>query len=160
MRTDGRGRINHDRLGPFHRTLSGHSMNYMTRGTYWGIEQCQQTQAPMVVGPGSSPQKYRNTCGIGGEDCSLCMVSSVAPAYWIRWMLVGESANEDIAYLARGAPRRCVTTAPVWHITGADALWTGDVHYAGAREITESQSSTSTSRLRGIFWCALCSSYS
>ena len=99
-------------------------MNYMTRGTYWGTEQRQQTQAPMVVGPGSSPQKYRNNCGIGGEDCSLCMVSSVAPAYWIRWMLVSESADEDIAYLARGAPRRCVTTAPVWHITGADALWT------------------------------------
>jgi hypothetical protein len=58
------------------------------------------------VGPGSSPQKYRNNCGIGGEDCSLCMVSSVAPAYWIRWMLVSESADEDIAYLARGAPRR------------------------------------------------------
>ena len=34
------------------------------------------------------------------------MVSSVAPAYWIRWMLVSESADEDIAYLARGAPRR------------------------------------------------------
>ena len=103
---DGKGSINHDRLGPFHRTLAGHSLNYITRGTYWGTEQRQQTQAPMVVGPGSSPQKYRNNCGIGGEDCSLCMVSSIAPAYWIRWMILSESADEDIAYLARGAPRR------------------------------------------------------
>ena len=90
----------------------------------------------------------------GGSAARYCVNLHVLNTH------VGESADEDIAYLARGAPRRCVTTAPVWQITGADALWTGDVHYAGAREITESQSSTSTSRLRSTFWCALCSSYS
>ena len=102
----GKGSINHDRLGPFHRTLAGHSTGYLSRGTYWGTEQRQQTQAPMEVGPGASPQHYRNDCGTGGEDCSLCMVSSIASAYWIRWMLLSENADEDILYLARGAPRR------------------------------------------------------
>ena len=75
----------------------------MTRGTYWGIEQRQQTQAPMVVGPGSTPQKYRNNCGIGGEDCSLCMVSSVAPNPVIRGLHVVKS--DLLIYLSRSRSR-------------------------------------------------------
>ena len=50
--------------------------------------------------------RYRNDCGVGGEDCSLCMVSSVASAYWIRWMLVAAADDSDTIHLARGAPRR------------------------------------------------------
>ena len=122
------GSIDHDRLGSFHNTLAGHSMNYITRGTYWGTEQRQQTQASMVSGPGSSPQRYRNNCGIGGEDCSLCMVSSIAPAYWIRWMLLSESADESTVYLARGAPRRWYKQAQPFGISKAPTRF-GEVTY-------------------------------
>ena len=34
------------------------------------------------------------------------MVSGVASAYWIRWMLVSEGADAAMVYVARGAPRR------------------------------------------------------
>ena len=34
------------------------------------------------------------------------MVSGVASAYWIRWMLVHAHDDQDIIYIARGAPRR------------------------------------------------------
>ena len=64
----GRGSLDHDRLEAFHRTLSGHSLNYLTRGTYWGTEQRQQSQSAAMITDG----KYRNHCAVGGEDCSLC----------------------------------------------------------------------------------------
>ena len=39
-------------------------------------------------------KRYRNDCGVGGEDCSLCMVSSVASSYWVRWMLVTADGDQ------------------------------------------------------------------
>ena len=38
----GKSSLAHDRLYSFHNTLSGHSLNYISRGTYWGTEQRQQ----------------------------------------------------------------------------------------------------------------------
>ena len=35
----GAGSLRHDRLYGFHNTLAGHSLNYISRGTYWGTEQ-------------------------------------------------------------------------------------------------------------------------
>ena len=37
----GKSSLAHDRLYSFHNTLSGHSLNYISRGTYWGTEQRQ-----------------------------------------------------------------------------------------------------------------------
>ena len=50
--------------------------------------------------------RWRNDCGVAGEDCSLCMVSGIASAYWVRWMLVTDDPDEDLVHIARGAPRR------------------------------------------------------
>lgn len=50
--------------------------------------------------------RYRNDCGVGGEDCSLCMVSSIASSYWVRWALLSASDDEATIYVGRGAPRR------------------------------------------------------
>eukprot|EP00035_Acanthoeca_spectabilis_P010917 m.192725 g.192725 ORF g.192725 m.192725 type:complete len:616 (-) comp15172_c0_seq3:126-1973(-) len=106
----GRGALRGDRVPSFHATLAGHALNYLTRGTYWGTEQRQQLE---WIGP------YRNDCSIGGEDCSLCMVSSVATAYWIRWMLVVEDVLDDVLYVARGAPRRWYSAIDSFGITAA-----------------------------------------
>ena len=100
----GASSLRYDRLTQFHSTLAGHSLNYLSRGTYWGAEQRQQNQGSLARG--TTKYHYRNDCGIGGEDCSLCMVSAVASAYWVRSMLVSHSADEPIVYIARGAPRR------------------------------------------------------
>ena len=94
-----RGNLHHDRIGAFHSTLVGHSLNYLTRGTFWGTEQRGQRQ-PV------SGARYRNDCGHGGEDCSLCMVSSISSAIWIRWMFVSEHADDPVVFVARGIPRR------------------------------------------------------
>ena len=99
-----RGNIHHDRRQSFHTALVGHSLHYLTRGTYWGTEQRQQRQSN--AGRLVTDLRYRNDCGHGGEDCSLCMVSSIAPAMWIRWMYVIEDLDKDMIFLARGAPRR------------------------------------------------------
>ena len=95
----GWGALSHDRTMLFHATLAGHSANYISRGTFGGTEQRQIY--------GRVEERWRNDCGTGGEDCSLCMVSSVAPAMWIRWMLVQEDPDPpSIIHLARGAPAR------------------------------------------------------
>ena len=66
-------------------------------------------------GTGIKNHCYRNDCGIGNlpnegasgaEDCSLDMISSVASAFWIRWMLVSAHHDEPLLFIARGAPRR------------------------------------------------------
>eukprot|EP00040_Diaphanoeca_grandis_P012081 m.61610 g.61610 ORF g.61610 m.61610 type:complete len:1121 (+) comp23013_c0_seq1:137-3499(+) len=102
----GKSSLRYDRLTSFHATLAGHTMNYMSRGGLGGSEQRQQN-GPDGNNTGISGDKYRNfECGIGGEDCSLCMVSGVASSYWIRWMLVSEHTDEPMVYIARGAPRR------------------------------------------------------
>ena len=147
----GRGSLDHDRLIPFHNTLAGHSLNYLTRGTYWGTEQRQQAQSPAMVSDG----KYRNDCGVGGEDCSLCserhaaatslflfliwnlvltcpllsaVVSSVAPAFWIRWMFVSEDLDQDFVYLARVAPTRWYQQRESFGITEAPTRF-GQVNF-------------------------------
>ena len=73
---------------------------------YSGAEQREQLDYRQGNRTGITAQRYRNVCGVGGEDCSLCMVSGVASAYWIRWMLVSEDADAAMVYVARGAPRR------------------------------------------------------
>ena len=82
--------------------LQGHLLNYLTRGTYWGTEQRQQKQDTASI----TEQCYRNDCGIGGEGCSLCTVSSVASSYRVRWMFLSQNADQDVVYVARGSPRR------------------------------------------------------
>lgn len=106
----GEASLRYDRLYSFHNTLAGHSLNYLSRGTYWGTEQ----RAQIDYSNDPSKTRYRNhECGIGGEDCSLCMVSAVASSYWVRWMLVtasepqpGSAAEQPVVHIARGAPRR------------------------------------------------------
>eukprot|EP01052_Picozoa_sp_SAG31_P018204 SAG31_NODE_1280_length_9033_cov_11.049810_3_plen_537_part_00 len=102
----GKGSLAHDRLYSFHNTLSGHSMNYISRGTYWGTEQRLQLDYSVGNRTGIVNHRWRNDCGVGGEDCSLCMVSGVASAYWVRWMLLFDDPDIDKIYIARGAPRR------------------------------------------------------
>ena len=112
----GRSSLRHDRLQAFHSTLAGHSLNYLSRGTYWGAEQRKQNQGSFghVV-----DNRYRNDCGIGGEDCSLCMVSAVASAYWVRWMLADAHLDDSVVYVARGAPRRWYQPGSAWGIAHA-----------------------------------------
>jgi len=88
----------HNRLQYFHTLLAGHAANYLSRGTYWGTE--QRAQVPVIPG-----QTTRNG-GTGGEHGSLCMVSAISTSMWIRWMLVQDDPDENVVYLARGAPRR------------------------------------------------------
>lgn len=102
----GRSALAHDRLYSFHNTLAGHSLNYISRGTYWGTEQRQQLDYGVGNGTGIVNNRWRNDCGVGGEDCSLCMVSGVASSYWIRWMLVSDDRDHSVVYIAKGAPRR------------------------------------------------------
>ena len=99
----GRAALSNDRLPSFHAVLAGHTLNYLSRGTHWGTEQRGQIGSPF---PHAAAPKYRNDCGTGGEDCSLCMVSSVASSYWVRWMLVSAHDDDAVVYVARGAPRR------------------------------------------------------
>ena len=110
----GKSSLRHDRLYSFHNTLTGHSMNYISRGTYSGSEQRQQLDYSVGAGTGIYGKKYRNwECGIGGEDCSLCVVSAIPSSYWVRWMLAMDNPDEDMVYLARGAPRR-------WYAAGGE----------------------------------------
>ena len=102
----GASSLRHDRLYQFHNTLSGHSLNYISRGTYWGTEQRAQLDYSVGNRTGIVNHRYRNDCGVLGEDCSLCMVSGVASSYWVRWMLLSDNRDDPVIYLARGAPRR------------------------------------------------------
>jgi hypothetical protein len=111
----GKASIAHDRLYPFHNTLAGHSMNYISRGTYWGTEQRLQLDYSKGNRTGIVNHRWRNDCGVSGEFCSLCMVSGIASAYWVRWMLLSESPDTDIVFVARGAPRR-------WYAQTAEAF--------------------------------------
>ena len=40
------------------------------------------------------------------------MVSSIAPAYWVRWMLLWEHPDEALIFVARTAPRRWYSRDP------------------------------------------------
>jgi hypothetical protein len=102
----GKSSLAHDRLYSFHNTLAGHSMNYISRGTYWGTEQRLQLDYTKGNRTGIVNHRWRNDCGVGGEDCSLCMVSGIATSYWVRWMLLSDSPDTDVVFIARGAPRR------------------------------------------------------
>jgi len=112
----------HDRLTYFHTILAGHSANYLSRGTFWGTE--QRAQRPVLHG-----QAWRNCCGPGGEDGSLCMVSAVASAMWIRWMMVQDDPDQPVIYLARGAPRRWYQQDEPFGISGAPTRF-GSVSYS------------------------------
>lgn len=102
----GKGSLAHDRLYAFHNTLAGHSMNYISRGTHWGTEQRLQLEYSQGNRTGIVDHRWRNDCGVSGEDCSLCMVSGIASAFWVRWMLVDQSQDTNVVFIARGAPRR------------------------------------------------------
>jgi hypothetical protein len=121
----GRGSLAHDRLSSFHNSLAGHSMNFLSRGTYWSAEERAQlgttvgngffTPGDTTNGTGIKDHRYRNDCGVGNlanegasgsEDCSLDMISSVVTSYWVRWMLVSTHQDEPWLFIARGAPRR------------------------------------------------------
>lgn len=93
----GWGALYNDKIDSFHTALAGHSANYLSRGTFWATEQRLQLG-------GVKDNRMRNP-GSGGEDGSLCMVSAVSPAFWIRWMLVQESLDEQQIFIARGARR-------------------------------------------------------
>ena len=104
--------------------LQGHLLNYLTRGTYWGTEQRQQKQDTASI----TEQCYRNDCGIGntmrlcgigGEGCSLCTVSSVASSYRVRWMFLSQNADQDVVYVARGSPRRWYAQPEAFGISDA-----------------------------------------
>ena len=71
----------YDRLLGFHASLSGHTLNFLSRGTYFSAEQRQDG----AISHGILDKRYRNDCGVIGEDCSLDMISTIASAYWIRW---------------------------------------------------------------------------
>jgi hypothetical protein len=103
--------LSHDRVESFHRTLAGHSANYLSRGTFWGTE--QRTQLGQL-----SNFRSRNG-GSGGEYGSLCMVSSVPVSMWVRWMLVQEDFDEDAVFLARAAPTDWFQASEPFGITDA-----------------------------------------
>ena len=101
----GWGALMYDRTATFHSILAGHTANYLSRGSFGGTE---QRKIYDIV-----DERWRNDCKNGGEDCSLCMVSSVAPSMWVRWMLVQEqpdpikcNTGPSIIHVARGAPQR------------------------------------------------------
>merc|ERR1712039_42638 len=93
----GWGNLYNDRVNSFHMALAGHSANYLSRGTFWATEQHDQLG-------GVNDFRIRNG-GSGGETGSLCMVSAVSPAFWIRWMLVQEDLDDARVFIARGAKR-------------------------------------------------------
>jgi hypothetical protein len=125
----GKSSLDHDRVTDFHATLAGHTMNYITRGTYWGTEQRQQLDYKFGNGSGIDSNRWRNNCGVGGEDCSLCMVSSIPSSFWIRWMLVSESSDIDQVFLARGAPRRWYEQGQPFGISNAPTRF-GRIDYS------------------------------
>jgi len=93
----GWGNLYNDKVDSFHTALAGHSANYLSRGTFWATEQRGQLG-------GIIDFRIRNA-GSGGEDGSLCMVSAVSPAFWIRWMIVQEDLGDARVFVARGAKR-------------------------------------------------------
>merc|ERR1712048_243675 len=119
----GRGDLSHNRLKSFHLLLAGHSANYMSRGTFWGTEQRTQNQI--------EEERWRNT-NPSGEDGSLCMVSSIAPAIWLRWALVDDSPSTADLFIARGAPRRWYQQYEPFGISGAPTRF-GIVTYSMQR---------------------------
>jgi len=106
----GWGNVNRDRIESFHSLLAGHSANYLSRGTFWGTEQRRLLDV--------YENRYRNP-GIGGEDASFCMVSSVPVSYWVRWMLVQESFDEKLVYIARAVPKRWFASGETFGIADA-----------------------------------------
>lgn len=63
----GKASLRHGRLQSFHSTLAGHSLNYLSRGGYWGTEQRQQLDYGVGNRTGIVNGKWRNDCGVGGE---------------------------------------------------------------------------------------------
>lgn len=97
--------LSHDRVESFHSILAGHSANYLGRGTFWGTEQRLQLGVDNF-------RTRRSNGGSGGEYGSLCMVSSIPVSMWVRWMLVQEDFDEDVVFIARGAPTSWFQSEP------------------------------------------------
>jgi hypothetical protein len=121
--------LSHDRIPSFHAALAGHTLNYLSRGTYWGTEQRQQLDYGVGNHTGISNGRWRNDCGVGGEYCSLCAVSSIPTAYWIREMLVSVDHDAAIIHIARGAPRRWSQQPKSFGIDAAPT-WFGSVSFS------------------------------
>merc|ERR1712137_1445136 len=120
----GWGLLSHNRLGAFHTLLAGHSANYLSRGTHWGTEQRKQQQDGGIL-----DERWTNNCGDSSEYCSLCMVSSMPPAMWIRWMFVQEDRDLPLVHLARGAPKRWFTQPEPFGLANAPTRF-GVVSYS------------------------------
>jgi hypothetical protein len=58
----------------------------------------------------------------------VAVVSSIAPAYWIRWMLVSENYDESQIHLARMAPARYYQQPHAFGFTAAPTRF-GDVNF-------------------------------
>merc|ERR1712048_712663 len=153
----GRGDLSHDRLKSFHLLLAGHSANYMSRGTFWGTE--QRTQNQIIE------DRWRNT-DPSGESGSLCMVSSIAPAIWLRWALVDDSPWTRDLFIARGAPRRWYQRYEPFGIGGAPTRFgrvsysierTGDAQLVGTVGLRKSASMTALRQADLRFAVHVCS---
>lgn len=137
----GRGALAHGRRISFHAVLAGHTLQYLSRGTHWGTEQRQQlsrstssqaqrmyrnncgisgevrhtTVEPLNWVQYEARSSHTFVAGIRNmetlQDCSLCMVSSIASAYWVRWMLVTADRDASVVYVGQGAPRRWFTAS-------------------------------------------------
>merc|ERR1712107_360315 len=107
----GWGALSHSRLSYFHTLLAGHSANYLSRGTFWGTEQREQSR---IV-----DERYSNFAGPEGEYGSLCMVSAIPVSMWTRWMLVREERDSSVIHLASVVPRRWFAQPESFGITHA-----------------------------------------
>jgi hypothetical protein len=88
-----------DRIERFLLLQYGHMANYMGRGTLTATE-----QLPMTPDANGLTRDYLWVYLEGGID--MCVPSVMLPAIATRWQLVLERYDEDVLYLARGAPRR------------------------------------------------------
>jgi hypothetical protein len=88
-----------DRLPRFHLLLYGHMANYQGRGTFTATE-----QLPITADSLGFYRDYLWSYLEGGID--QCIPSIMLPAIGTRWQLVLERYDEDVLYLARGAPAR------------------------------------------------------
>jgi hypothetical protein len=88
-----------DRIPRFLLLQYGHMANYMGRGTNTATE-----QLPILADANGLWRDYLWGYLEGGID--MCIPSVMLPAIATRWQFVLERYDEDVLYLARGAPRR------------------------------------------------------
>ena len=95
--------LRNDRVDRFLLLHYGHMANYMGRGTFTATE-----QLPITADANGQWRDYLWSYLEGGID--MCVPSVMLPAIATRWQLVLERYDEDVIYLARGAPRRWFNT--------------------------------------------------